>query len=142
VASALALSCLRGRRVVTAGLSYAVGNDASWVTLPCEMEALLSASQLAPDFLLVADQPSFDGGLVLEALSAAPAGALLLTARSTRDAVAKLCRRAVDAALVGEALDLLLFVEVDDAGRARLSELYSFAHGDLIYHSGAWTSAG
>jgi hypothetical protein len=141
VASALALSCLKGRRVITAGVSYAVGNDAAWVTLPCEMDALLNASQLAPDFLLIADQPAFDGGLVLEALSAAPAGALLVTARSSRDAVAKLCRRAVDAALVGEALDLLLFVEQDSAGHARLSEIYSFARGDVVYQNGNWTGA-
>jgi predicted component of type VI protein secretion system len=136
VASAIALSCLKSRRVISVGLQHHLGNESAWLTMPGEMDALMTSTQLTPECLIIADQASFDGTLVFESLSATSSGVLLITARSTNAAVQKLNRRALDAELVTETLDLLLMVERGEDGVTRLSEVYSFGQQQTVYSGG------
>lgn len=124
--NALLCSTMSGRRVVSCGVSHSLTTDAAWVTLPTDMDALLSAGALSPEALVVGDVAGFDGALVLEALSSASAGALLVTARSTQAALAKLRRRALDPSLVTEAVDYIAYVSMSDRGPV-LTELLSVA---------------
>ena len=136
IASAIALSCLKSRRVISVGLQHHLGNESAWLTMPGEMDALMTSTQLTPECLIIADQASFDGTLVFETLSATSSGLLLVTARSTKSAVQKLNRRALDAELVAETLDLLLMVERGEDGVTRLGEVYSFGQQQIVYSGG------
>jgi hypothetical protein len=118
LAGALMSSLLTGKRALCCGVAHGLGNDANWVTLPTDMEALMSASALAPDALIVGDVAGFDGALVLEALSSAPCGIALVTARSASAALSKLRRRALDPSLVTEAIDYIAVVADSDRGPA------------------------
>ena len=124
--SALMGSTLSGRRVVCCGLSYSVGSDASWLTIPTDMDALMGVSVLAPEGLVIGDVAGFDGALVLESLSSASTGAVLVTARSAQAALTKLRRRALDPSLVTEALDYVAYAAMGERGPV-LTELITVA---------------
>lgn len=122
--SALLGSSMKGRRVVNCGISHGIGVDASWLTIPTDMDALMNVSMLAPEALVIGDIAAFDGALVLETLSSTSSGAILVTARSAQGALAKLRRRALDPSLVSEAIDYIAFVSSSEHGPV-LSELIS-----------------
>jgi hypothetical protein len=117
------------------GLSYALGFDAAWLALPCDMDALMSVSALTPEAVIIADQAGFDGALALEVLAAAPAGLMLTTARSAEAAMSRLKRRALDAELVKEALDYVVFVELNAQGQGTIKELYDVAQGRTVHRA-------
>jgi len=124
--NALLCSAMSGRRVVSCGVSHSLTMDAGWLSIASDMDALMNASLLAPEALVVGDVAGFDGSLVLEAISSASSGVVLVTARSAQGALAKLRRRALDPSLVAEAVDYIAFVSSSDRGPV-LTEVLSVA---------------
>jgi hypothetical protein len=133
ITSAIALSCLRSQRMVSVGMSHHIGNESSWVSLGADNDALALASRFTPECIIIEDQAALNGAFVLENLSAASSGLLLVTARSSQAALKKLQRRGLNDDLVTEALDLIVNVKQDANGVTQLSEVYDVIQRELIY---------
>jgi hypothetical protein len=75
---------------------------------------------------------------MLETLSSASAGILMLTARDVNSAVAKLRRRAGDDMLAVEAADAVIFVHVR-GDELQVTDVYHVAQGQLVFSQGTWS---
>jgi hypothetical protein len=137
-AGALSQSVFANTRSALVGLSQSLGAQASWITLPGTDDALDSVYSLNAEAVVIADQASLSGAKVLETLSAASTGLLMMTARDTQSAVSKLRRRAGNDDLLIEALDAIFYVG-GTAQAPKLQQVYLISAGQVIYSDGVWS---
>jgi hypothetical protein len=136
--SAIAQELLQSKRALLVGVNQHLGSDPSWLTVEGSDDALNGAARLNPDAVIISDQPSLSGDKMLETLSSASAGILMLTARDVNSAVAKLRRRAGDDMLAVEAADAVIFVHVR-GDELQVTDVYHVAQGQLVFSQGTWS---
>jgi len=128
--SALLKQSYSHARVIQVGVNDLLGVENQWVALGSDEEDLVTATQLNADCLVIGNQNTFEGNLMLEALNSAYTGILLASGHQIQDTI-ELLKSKADENLISR-LDLVVGLKTNAQGKHFVSEIFDIKHSLLL----------